>query len=115
MWIDDNVDLEQIVNELKISIKKYTFTFFDNYLNKNIKDVIEEYEKNNNDRYHGSYRLYYLYKYLKMEDKAEKRKEIFIEEGKKSGLKEKELSKIFEWKYYGIELFDNFNYWTTST
>ena len=96
LWIDESTDLEQIINELKKSIQNYSFAFFDKFINKSIEDVIQEYEKNSNDNYHGSFRLYYLYKYQKMEDEAEKRKIIFIEEGKKLGLKEKELLKTFE-------------------
>ena len=102
-WIDDDSDLELIVNDFLKSIEKYSFPFFEKYSNKKIENIIDEIENNIdeienniNDKYFGSFRLFYLYKHLNMDNKAEERRKIFIEEGKKLGLKEKDLIKNFE-------------------
>jgi hypothetical protein len=96
LWIDNNSDLDIVVNELKKSIQNYSFDFFERFMNKKIDDVIEENEKAGGDGYFESFRLYYLYKYLKREKEAEEKKMKFIAEGKKLGLKENELLKAFE-------------------
>jgi len=95
LWIDDDTDLDEIVKEIKNSIQNYSFAFFDKFKDKKVEDLIEE-KENSNDKYFESFRLYYLYKYLKIDEKAEEKKKIFFEEGRKLGLKEKELINVFE-------------------
>ena len=92
-WIDDDSNLEEIVNDLKDSIEKYSFGFFNSFKGKTIEDMIAETEKQN-DGYWKYLHLYYLYKFVDKEKEAEENKGKFIAEGKKSRVKKENLLKM---------------------
>jgi hypothetical protein len=87
IWrIDDDVNIDVIINDLKESIVKYSFSFFNQFKDKKAEDIIKETEKEK-DGQMKYFRLYYLYKSLNMEKETEEYKIKFMEEGKKLGVK----------------------------
>ena len=94
-WIDDDSNLEEIVNDLKDSIIKYSFDFFCQFKEKTIEDMIAETEKMN-DGYWQYFRLYYLYKFVNLEKEAEESKSKFIAEGIKLGTKKQVLETFLD-------------------
>jgi hypothetical protein len=85
-WIDDNSNIDEILNDLKESIKNNSFDFFSEFKDKTTKDIIKDTEENLNGQT-KYFRLYYLYKSLGMEKETEENKIKFMEENKKLGVK----------------------------
>ena len=92
-WIDDDSNLEEIVNDLKGSIEKYSFDFFNSFKEKTTEDMITETEKQD-DGYWKYLHLYYLYKHVNKEKKAEENKGKFIAEGLEIKVKKEDLLKM---------------------
>ena len=83
-WVDDSTDVNEIIDDLKNSINKYSFDFFGKF---NImQDIISEIEKMS-ESYNKYWNAYYTYKALNEEKIAEDFKARLFNEAKRIGTK----------------------------
>jgi hypothetical protein len=85
-WIDDNSNLEETINDLKESIKKYSFKFFRQFEKMTVVNMIDEIKKEH-DGQKKYFRLYYLYKHIGFEKEMSENELKFMEENKRLRLK----------------------------